>query len=446
MSYRRLLYSIVLYVIFPFVILRLFWRSRKNRAYRQRISERLGLFKLTKKSNKSVIWVHAVSVGETIAAKPLIDALLDQYPDYQLLITSTTPTGSEMVKKLFQNKVAHVYFPYDLPEIVARFLNRTKPQLCIIVETEIWPNLYAACTKRQIPIMLANARLSARSTTGYLKIKGLVEETLKRIDVIAVRSEDDAERFKTLGALEQQIIVAGNIKFDLNLNQAQVEKGKLRKSQWGIKRPVWVAASTHEGEEQQLLQIHSRLLKNYPDLILVLIPRHLERFDEVFELCHSQPDLIALRHSQQKNYNNCNANIILGDTIGEMQSWYATANVVFMGGSLVSTGGHNPLEATLLDKPVISGPHTFNFEDIYPILSEAGLCWICDDSDQIETQLMNLLDHQLGTELGTEPDKELDDQLDMEFNLKVKNIMQQHGGVTTRLMLQIKALLSRVSV
>ncbi len=438
MSYRRLLYSFVLYCIFPFVILRLFWRSRNNRAYRQRINERLGLFKLkshrnnyhnsnhNSKHNKNpVIWVHAVSVGETIAAKPLVDALIDQYPEHQILVTSTTPTGSEMVKKLLGDNVLHVYFPYDLPDIVFRFINRVNPQLLIIVETEIWPNLYATCEKRHIPMMLANARLSPASTKGYLKIKGLIEETLQRLEVIAVRSQVDAIRFKQLGALDKQIMVAGNIKFDLKINEEQIKKGQIRKEQWGVKRPVWVAASTHAGEEDQILSVYSHLLQAYPKLLLVLIPRHLERFDAVFDLCKTQADLTIVRHSQQHDYKGCNAHIILGDSMGEMQSWYATADVVFMGGSLVATGGHNPLEATKLGKPVLSGPHLFNFEDIYPILKDAGLCWVCDDIDQVKKQMMALLREEVSVS---------------EFVLTANNIIKEQGGVTARLMSHVLSL------
>lgn len=449
MSYRRFLYSVALYLLFPIVILRLLWRSRNNRAYRQRIPERLGFVSLSAtkiapvtsttsatpttpvtsvkaEQQRPVIWLHAVSVGETIAARPLIEALIHQYSDYRILVTSTTPTGSEMVKKLFADKVEHVYFPYDLPEIVARFLNRVKPELLLLVETEIWPNLYAACEKRQIPMMLANARLSQRSTKGYQKISGLVEETLRRLSLIAVRSEVDADHFRKLGATENQITVAGNIKFDLQLDKAQIEKGKSRKKQWGIERPVWVAASTHTGEDEQIVKIYASVLQKFPDLLLILIPRHMERFDEVYALCQKQTDITTLRHSQQSDYLDCAANIILGDTMGEMQSWFAAADVVFMGGSLVPTGGHNPLEATALSKPVLSGPHVFNFEDVFPLLTRTGLSWVCEDVDQIESQLLVLLDRT---------------QADPDFPLIAEKLMKQNGGVTTCLMYRISQIL-----
>ena len=424
MSIRRIFYTLVLYLIFPFVILRLFWRSRKNRAYRQRINERLGIFKA--RFTKPVIWVHTVSVGETIAAKPLVEALLNQYTDYQLLLTSTTPTGSATVKRLFADRVFHVYFPYDLPEIIDRFLKRVQPSLVIIVETEIWPNLYAACDKRQIPMMLANARLSEKSMRGYQKISGLMRETLQRLNLIAVRSSDDAKRFKQLGAKDKQLVVAGNIKFDLKLDDKQLEQGRKRKQAWGIGRPVWVAASTHAGEEEQLLRVHAKLLERMPDCLLVLVPRHQERFDSVFSLCQQQKAIRVVRHSQLQSYEAFDANLVLGDSMGDMQSWYAAADVVFMGGSLVKTGGHNPLEAVSLGKPVVTGPHVFNFEDIYPLLKETGFVQVCHDISEIKISLRRLLSPTLQDNIS---------------NQEAKKFIKEFGGVTNRLMSQVKRLI-----
>lgn len=430
MSIGRFIYTLVLYLVFPFVILRLLWRSRQNPAYRQRISERLALSNL--KLNKPVICVHAVSVGETVAAKPLIESLLENYPDYQLLLTSTTPTGSDRVKKLFSEalydkRMAHVYFLYDLPEIIYRFLNRVQPRLLIVMETEIWPNLYAACDKRAIPIMLANARLSEKSMRGYQKFSGLIGETLKRINCIAVRSDEDGQRFKQLGATDSQLVVAGNIKFDLHLDQDQIEQGALRRKQWGEKRPVWVAASTHAGEEQLLLQIHGRLLKKIPDCLLVLIPRHFERFDEAYSLC-LQTGLKTVRHSRQRSYQGLDAEVILGDTMGEMQSWYAAADVVFMGGSLVETGGHNPLEAVAMGKPVVSGSYLFNFEDVYPLLQKSGLSHVCHTPVQLETELAALLSNN---------GKSREDSASQQ----TAQLLEQFSGVTERLMAEIRRLL-----
>ena len=415
MSLKRVLYSSFLYLIFPFVIFRLFWRGRSNPAYRKRIPERLGFVK--RDSDKPIIWVHAVSVGETIAAKPLIEGLINEYPEHQILVTTTTPTGSDRVKALFSDRVAHVYFPYDLPEIVHRFLKRIKPQVLIIIETEIWPNLYAGCYKRNIPIFIVNARLSAKSTQGYLKFKGLMAETLSTVEKIAVRSNDDKKHFLQLGAKDSRIEVVGNIKFDFVIDNQLVEKGKSWQKQWGEERPVWVVASTHEGEDVIILKLYSALLKTYPTLLLVLVPRHPERFDAVFSLCEH---FKVQRHSQisaKDGYKHFNGNIILGDSMGEMQSWFAIADVVFIGGSLVNTGGHNPLEAIAHGKPVVSGQYMFNFADMLDELGSEGLLFSLESEEEIIKKTNELL------------------QLPRAHILEqTQAIMQKNKGVTARLL------------
>ena len=438
MSMKRALYSLILYLLFPFVILRLLWKSLSNPAYRQRITERLGLVKI--KNNKPVIWIHAVSVGETIAAKPLIEALIEQYPDNQILVTTTTPTGSDQVKSLFSDRVAHVYYPYDLPEIVYRFLNRIKPKLLIVIETEIWPNLFAACSKRKIPIIIANARLSDRSTAAYLKIRGLISETLQHVTTLAVRSQKDADNFKKLGAQTGQIQITGNIKFDIELDKQQVEQGRQRKQQWGITRPVWVAASTHAGEDEEILHIYKSLLNSIEDLLLVLIPRHPERFDQVYELCEElcneleSKRIKTARHTQLSQLNKYDdikgkkksiddINIIVGDSMGEMHSWFAAADVVFIGGSLVNTGGHNPLEAIIQGVPVVSGPYMFNFDDIVTQLQDSSLLTICQTPADIESTIKKLL----------QADKS-------SFQEEAKALMQPLRGVTKRLVGLIRQL------
>ena len=419
MSFRRILYSLLLYLIFPFVIFRLLWRSRANPAYRQRIAERIGFVKVD--SNKPVIWVHAVSVGETIAAKPLIEALISQYPNYRVLVTTTTPTGSDRVKALFGDRVAHVYFPYDLLEIVARFIKRIQPKMLIVIETEIWPNLYAACHKNNIPLALVNARLSQRSADKYLKIKSLVAETLANINLIAVRSSADKERFEVLGASDDQLSIVGNIKFDFEVSKKQVEQGKQWRKELQYNKQVWVAASTHAGEDEKILVVYKSLLEQFPTLLLVLIPRHPERFDEVFQLCAAleYENIKIVRHSQMDDYQNLHPNIILGDSMGEMQSWFATADVVFMGGSLVEIGGHNPLEAIAQGVPVVSGSHMFNFDDIANQLSNEGLLSVCESEARVGEVVAHLLKQHTNYS---------------DFKKKANDFMQQHQGATARLM------------
>ena len=404
---------------------RLFWRSRKNPAYRQRIPERFGFVDIN--AMLPIIWIHAVSVGETIAAKPLIEGLMDQYPDHRVLVTTTTPTGSDRVKVLFSGRVDHVYFPYDLPDVVARFLKQVRPKILIIVETEIWPNLYAACKKNNIPLLIVNARLSQKSTKAYLKIRGLAAETLKSVDTIAVRSDTDLTRFKQLGADKNKIIVTGNIKYDIDVNEQRVKQGRLWKKQWGESRPVWVAASTHTGEDEIILTIYKHLLENFSNLVLVLVPRHPERFEAVHKLCLKLQGegVNTLRHSENNSYENLKVNILLGDSMGEMQSWYASADVVFIGGSLVNTGGHNPLEATALGVPVVSGQYMYNFEDISAELSKSQLLFICETQNEVEEKIASFIDS----------DNKQNIQQKADF------IMQQHGGVTARLLHLVSKLL-----
>jgi len=445
MSLKRSLYTLFLYLVFPLVLLRLLLRSRSNPDYRKRWSERLGLFKNI--SNKPVMWVHAVSVGEAIAAKPLIEGLLDAYPDSPILVTTTTPTGSDRVQAMFEDqiqkqKLLHTYFPYDLLGAVSRFIKSYQPKILIVVETEIWPNLYAKCHQQQIPVVMVNARLSDKSTQSYLRIKGLVAETLSNVNVIAVRSKTDAERFTQLGAKPSQIQESGNIKYDIRIDQAQALKADKYLKAWNGDNQddhlVYVAASTHNGEDTKILFTYLNLLKQFPNLLLVLVPRHPERFDNVYENCLEQlpKDLNIIRHSQSDNYaafGKQKTNVILGDSMGEMQMWYATADIVFIGGSLVETGGHNPLEATLFNVPVVCGPHMFNFEDIATELSAADLLFMCDDEFEITKKLSQILTDQ-------KESAQQDSQVDI-FKVKAEDFMQQHHGVTARLLYVISKLL-----
>ena len=412
-------------------------RSRSNVGYRKRWSERLGFIKAL--SSKPVIWVHAVSVGEAIAAKPLIEGLLEDYSNTPILITTTTPTGSDRVKAMFADQlqkgnVFHTYFPYDLLGAVSRFIKIFQPKILIVVETEIWPNLYSKCHKNQIPVVMINARLSEASTQSYLKIKGLVAETLSKVNIIAVRSKSDTERFSLLGAKPSQIQEIGNIKYDISIEQDQVIKAekylKAIKLSDQEERFVFVAASTHAGEDEKILFIYLSLFKLYPNLLLIIIPRHPERFNEVYDNCLEQlpHQLIVIRHCQIANHEKSeklNANVILGDSMGEMQMWFAMADAVFIGGSLVKTGGHNPLEATLYGVPVLSGPFMFNFDDIAAELSAAELLFICDDEFEITKKLSQLFKDKIVLE-------QQNSEVDL-YRDKAKAFMQQHQGVTARL-------------
>ncbi|WGZ95452.1 MAG: lipid IV(A) 3-deoxy-D-manno-octulosonic acid transferase [Candidatus Thiothrix putei] len=382
MSVRRWLYSGLLYGLVPLFLLRLLWRSRTNPAYRQRLGERFGFSAV----RESAIWLHAVSVGETMAARPLIERLLRDYPHERLLVTTTTLTGSDTVKRLFGERVEHCYLPYDLPGALARLLQRVQPRLLVVMETEIWPNLYAACAQRQIPLMVANARLSARSVRGYTRVGALVRETLADAGLIATRSVQDAQYFQQLGAQAEQVVVCGNIKFDLQIPAGVAEHGKQLRQQWGENRLVWVAASTHEGEDAVILRVFAQLRETLPGLLLIIVPRHPERFEAVVQLC-AESGLLYARRSRVGMAIAPDTAILVGDSMGEMLLWYACADVVFIGGSLVTHGGHNPLEAAAFAVPVLSGEHVHNFADIFPPLCEAGGAVLVSDEVALQAYL-----------------------------------------------------------
>jgi len=385
MPVYRLLYSFLCYLIFPIILLRLFWRSRQNPSMREHWPQRLGFIKL---SQTPRICLHAVSVGETIAAKPLLEALLTNHPSHKLLVSNTTATGYQTSKRLFGDRVEHCYFPYDLNGAVSRFLDRSNPDLLIIMETEIWPNLLHQCKQRQLPVLVANARLSERSTKGYSRILPLIKPTLNCISKIACRGQQDAENFKQLGATNEQLEVVGNIKFDIVSDTLDSFPSEL-KTQLGLSRKIWVAASTHAGEDEIILNCYSQLKQTHSDLVLVLVPRHPERFESVFNLCEGSGYTTQRRSANQSFSNDCE--IILGDSMGEMAYWYSSADIVFIGGSLVETGGHNPLEAIIYGVPVVSGAAIFNFNDVYEVLCEAEIAWITNSEKNLVSKLLELL-------------------------------------------------------
>lgn len=354
-------YSLLLYVLTPFQLLRLWKKGKKLPAYRQRWSERFARFSTLPEAPR--IWVHSVSVGETIAAAPLIEALLEEYPKHRIMVTATTPTGSDQVKRLFQDRVDHVYFPYDLPHVVRRFLNKVEPSLLLLMETELWPNVLKQCSARGIPVIVGNARLSSASFEGYAKVKRLLAPVLRNVELVAAQTQVDADRFVALGMPTKQVEVMGNIKSDLTIAaDVQTRADEFRQS-LGTKRPIWVAASTHQGEEAWVLAAHQQVLAAQEQALLVLVPRHPERFDAVAELCHETGVRYARRSSEQA-LSALDA-VYLGDSMGELLVWYAAADVCFVGGSFVPVGGHNPLEPAALGKPVITGPHVDNFAAVY---------------------------------------------------------------------------------
>ena len=395
----RYLYTAILYLTLPLILLRLWWRGRRASAYRRRWSERFGF--VTPVDCSGAIWLHAVSVGETRAALPLIRALQDRYPDRPLIVTTITPTGSQQVRDTLGQTVLHCYAPYDLPDAVSRFLHRTRPALAIIMETELWPNLLAGCEQAGIPVLLANARLSPKSARGYRRIRLLTEPMLARLALIAAQSPADGERFGQLGAPAARVEILGNIKYDLDIASDLPEQGRQLRDRLGAAdRPVWIAASTHQGEEPQVLDAFDRIRQQSPEALLILVPRHPERFDDVARLCRQAGWAVARRSHHQ--LCQVETAIYLGDTMGELLLLFAAADVAFVGGSLVPVGGHNVLEPAALGLPVLFGPQMFNFADAAAGLLNADAAVQIVGSEHLAQQVLALSDNRVAAKaMGT---------------------------------------------
>ncbi len=416
----RLIYTGLLYLLLPLALLRLYWRGRHDPGHRQRWRERFGDFPPLPAGS---LWIHAVSVGEVRAALPLIRALRDQRPEQPLLVTTTTLTGSRQVREALGERVLHVYAPYDLPGAVARFLRNARPRMAVIMETELWPNLLRQCAAADIPVLIANARLSERSARGYARIGRLTRSMLQDVTLIAAQADADAQRFRALGA--QRVEAVGNLKYDLTLPEELAEQGQaLRRERLGANRPVWIAASTHAGEDEPILDAFAQLRVRWADLLLLLVPRHPERFDSVAALCQQRGFNLVRRSTQQP----CRPDtaVFLGDSMGELLRFYAAADLAFVGGSLVATGGHNVLEPALLGLPVLFGPHMFNFTEAGERLLEA----------QAAAQVAN------AAELAAVVDRWLDNpELRRITGQRGRAVVEQHRGALAALLRCIDAAL-----
>lgn len=388
---NRTLYTLLFHIGLPLVAVRLWLRARKAPAYRQRIGERFALGLPVMQPGG--IWVHAVSVGESIAAAPMIRALLSAYPQLPITITCMTPTGSERIKAMFANepRIQHCYLPYDLPWAAGRFLDHVRPVLGVIMETELWPNHIHQCAKRGIPVALANARLSERSARGYARFAKLTRPMLEEMSWFAVQTETEAQRFRDLGARSECVAVTGSIKFDLTIDPQLLTHAAQLREQWqAIERPVWIVASTHAGEDEIVLAAHRQLLNSHPDALLVLVPRHPERFNSVHDLVAQQGFASVRRSSGQPVTPQ--TSVLVGDTMGELLFLYALADIAFVGGSLIPNGGHNLLEPAALAKPVLSGPHLFNFLEIAAMLRNANALIECGDAASLSAAVQQLFD------------------------------------------------------
>lgn len=382
------LYTLLLYLFLPVLLLRLALRGFKNEAYWRRWPERFGF--IAEREHAADLWVHAVSVGEVRAAAPLVNHLLEQAPHVRVLVTTMTPTGSAQVRQLFGQQVDHCYAPYDFPDAVARFFNRAKPRAVVILETEIWPNIVARCWSRSIPIVFANVRLSERSFQRYHRVKKLIGATLAKVDAFAVQSERDAERLHKLGANANSITVTGSIKFEVKLPASLSEVGQVLRREWGQERPVWIAGSTHEAEEAAVIDAFRELRTKHPRLLLVIVPRHPERFSTVAKLCQRAGLRVARRSETHANLAE-DTEVYIGDTMGELTLFYAASDVAFVGGSLVPIGGHNVLEPCALGVPVVFGPNMFNFQDISELTLERNAGFMISDTSELVDKVDTLL-------------------------------------------------------
>lgn len=394
----RALYTILLYLITPLVPLRLIWRGLRAPAYLRRWPERFGWFRAPEL--RDPVWIHAVSVGEVHAAEPMVRRLRERHPDRDIAITTMTPTGSARVCELFGNSVYHVYVPYDLPGAVRRFLDRVRPRLAVIMETEIWPNLFHACGQRSIPLVMANARMSARSARGYGRFGRLVASTLQQCTAIAAQGRSDRERLVELGAAADRVVVTGSVKFDIAAPASLREQADGLRRAWGVDRAVWIAGSTHDPEERQVLAAFDAVRRDLPGALLVLAPRHPERCDRVAAMVRRQGLRLARR--SETELGGGDADCFLVDTLGELPLYYAAADLAFVGGSLSKTGGHNVLEPAALGVPVLIGPNYFNFLEITELLREEGALQVVQDQQGLAAAVTRLLrDGEARDRMGT---------------------------------------------
>ena len=407
---NRFIYTLLLYLSLPIAILKLIAKERKSPFRKAKLKNQLGF--VTKTSGK-VIWVHCVSVGEFNAARPLIDQILDIYPEHKLAITTTTITGAEAVRNHYQDRVIHYFFPFDLPFIVGPFVNKINPIACILLETEIWPNLINNLNKKAIPVMLVNARLSERSLNKYQKISSnLIQKTINQLTLIGSQNERSSERFLSLGVSPDKVVTVGNLKFDSKEKDNPSTTQSLQ--QMIGQRRVVVFASTREGEEKKIIQSYVNLKDKF-DALLIIVPRHPQRFDEVFNLIVAS----GLKVKRRSDGLRCDESIqvLLGDSMGELLSYYSVCDIAFIGGSLVDTGGQNMLEAAAASKPILFGPSVFNFEKIAQLFLEKDAAIQVGDADDLMKTISSLL---------------LDDTKRQKLGENAKNSFEKNRGAVDR--------------
>jgi len=384
----RRLYSVAISCAAPFAFAVVLWRGLRDRSYWQGLAERFGYGPPV---SAPTVWLHAVSLGEMSAAAPLIRGIRARYPQLPLLLTTATPAGRGRARALFGDMVDIRFLPYDTAGSVRRFLARIEPRLAIIMETELWPNLFRQCARRGVPVVLASARLSAKSVSRYRRLGKLFSGVFTANVLVAAQSAEDAERFQSIGSAQSRTHVSGNVKFDLQLDPGILDQGRRLRSDYGGARPVWIAGSTHAGEEEQVLEAHARLLADRPNALLLLVPRHKDRFVAVAELLARRGVRFARRSSSAVPAAD-GSEVLLVDTVGELARLYASADVAFVGGSLVPIGGHNLLEPAALGLPVLTGPFQFNSREIATLLLRRGAALEVSDARELAAAVRRLFD------------------------------------------------------
>lgn len=399
----RWLYTLFFYICLPLIVCRLLWRSLKSPAYRQRLTERFGFLPSADVRQSSVsIWLHTVSVGETISAYPIACRILEAYPQYTLWLTTTTPTGSARARDLFSEeithgRVMHSYMPYDLPDCMARFIQKIRPVCAIFMETEVWPNTLTVCNKKRIPCVLINARLSEKSLQKYQRLASFSQQTFSLFSHIVAQTKNDADRLRALGSMP--VTVSGNIKSEVCVTPELSDAAKQLREQWSSngRKVVMIAASTHAGEDEVILSVYRELLGEHPSLRLVIVPRHPERFADVEQLCLAQGWQVALRSKERSVVDN--TQVIIGDTLGELLLFYGASDIAIIGGSFIEHGGHNMLEAAVWGLPIISGPSVYNFSQIAKDMQDQNALILVDNQQVLVVTVDQLLRDTCGMAL-----------------------------------------------
>ncbi len=390
----RWLYTILLTLVSPIFLLSLYKSKPNKPKFGSRWKEHFGVTPPLENQSQAPIWIHTVSVGETIAATPFVRALKQKYPNIPIVITTTTSTGEEQAAKL-SDIAEHRYMPLDLPFAIKGFIRKVRPQAMLIMETELWPNTLHYVAKANIPITVINARLSERSANRYQKFQSVFDLFAQNLSKILCQHNHDAKRFIELGMNEKNVHITGSLKFDISVSDSVISEGRSLRQQLGKNRPIWVAASTHQGEDEQVIASHKQLLQTYSDALLILVPRHPERFDDVYQLCRNEGLKVSRRTEKADNLQQ--SQVYLADTMGEMMVLLAASDICFMGGSLVGekVGGHNLLEPAALGLPCITGPSFYNFADITQQLTDGGACFVCQTQDELTKTLVRLFQNPL---------------------------------------------------